>query len=60
MSVSDSRGADPSPFDEGNIYIEPFYMDSGKNKVPADKKTFKFIKLKGEVKPKKERKYKNE
>jgi len=60
ISVSDSRGSDPSPFDEGNIYIQPFYMDKGQNKVPADKKTFKFIKLKGEVKPKKERKYKNE
>ena len=35
-------------------------MDKGQNKVPADKKTFKFIKLKGEVKPKKERKYENE
>ena len=43
---------------EGFIYVQPSYMNKGQNKVPADKKTFKFIRLKGELKYRKDRKYK--
>lgn len=58
MGIGTNRGADPSPFDEGNVYIEAFYMDSGKNEAPADKRPFKYLKFKGEEKPKEKKKKK--
>ena len=51
LGIDTNRGADPSPYDEGNIYIIPYYMENGPNEPPANKKPFKYIKLKG--KPKK-------
>tara|TARA_R110000868_G_scaffold10631_2_gene51539 strand:+ start:520 stop:1806 length:1287 start_codon:yes stop_codon:yes gene_type:complete len=52
MNISANRGAYPSTYDEGNIYIEPFYMNSGSNEVPANKIPFKWIKFKGVKKTK--------
>jgi len=48
INVGTTRGADPSPYDEGNVYIEPFYREKGKDIVPDNLDKPKFIKFKGE------------
>jgi hypothetical protein len=60
MNISENRGSDPSPYDEGNVYIEPYYRQHGTNEVPTNKIPFKYIKLKGERKPNEKKKTKKQ
>jgi len=41
---------------EGLVYIQPFYDTKTKDKIPENAETFKFIRLKGERKPKEKKK----